>query len=341
MTNIHLERLKKYSQENLGLTRGEVRLQEYNPKWKRIFSDEAHLLFDELRIESLRVYHIGSTSVIGLSAKPVLDLLMTVQSLEELDTKKDRFTDIGYEYKGEYGIKGRRYCVLYDSKKKIAFVHLHIFEHDHLEVSRHIVFRDLLRSSSELRLKYEAHKKNLISNEQIKREHYSEAKTEMIHWILGQEESHVKNKKVLIILGAARGHKNTLDFTRNGFIKESEVEIIDLNTIDIIPFNYNEKKDDDFFYVIEKMTKADLVILATPVYWYAVSGIMKDFLDRFSHLMNGEGKILGERLYGKKIQLYSTGYDLKLPLGFDVPINGTSIYFGMDYMGPVYKAVRE
>ncbi len=67
---------------------------------------------------------------------------------------------------------------------------------------------------------------------------------------------------------------------------------------------------------------------------------MKDFIDRFSDLLSGEHKQLGESLYGKKLQLVSTGYDLKLPLGFEVPFSGTAIYFGMDYLGAIYRSIR-
>jgi multimeric flavodoxin WrbA len=83
---------------------------------------------------------------------------------------------------------------------------------------------------------------------------------------------------------------------------------------------------------VQNMIEADLVILATPVYWYAMSGPMKDFVDRFSNLMSGPHKELGEALYGKRLKVFSTGHDSSLPLGFEVPFSATALYFGIDYL---------
>ncbi|MBX9704247.1 MAG: NAD(P)H-dependent oxidoreductase, partial [Silvanigrellaceae bacterium] len=120
----------------------------------------------------------------------------------------------------------------------------------------------------------------------------------------------------------------------------SPLEIIDLNSSIVGPYSYFEKQEDDFYKIIGKALEADLIVLVTPVYWYTMSGVMKDFIDRFSNLLSGKHKALGESLYGKKVELLSTGYDLKLPFGFEVPFIGLAIYFGMDYLGAKYKSVR-
>lgn len=338
MTFKNNERIYKFALENIGLERGSVRLETHNPKWKRLFSDEAYLIFDELRIESLRLFHVGSTSVVGLDAKPIIDVLGSVESLEELDKKQQQLIDLGYEYKGEYGIEGRRYCVLYNPEKTIGYIHLHIYQHEHLEVEKHLSFRDHLRLSSNDRLKYLEHKRHLINNVKINRENYADAKNEVIALIQSVVKINKSSQKILVILGAAEGHKNTLAFIKDSY--GDQVEIVDLNKIQINPYVYSNQIHDDFYSIIKKAKEADLVVLATPVYWYAMSGIMKDFMDRFSNLMSGEHKVLGESLYGKKVQLLSTGFDLKMPMGFEVPFAGTAIYFGMDYLGAIYKSVR-
>lgn len=86
--------------------------------------------------------------------------------------------------------------------------------------------------------------------------------------------------------------------------------------------------------------KSDLIIFATPVYWYSMSGIMKVFIDKFSNLLSGKGKALGEAFYGKMIEVLSTGYDEKVPAGFEAPFSLTAIYFGMDYMGTTYRSTQ-
>jgi GrpB-like predicted nucleotidyltransferase (UPF0157 family) len=334
-----VKRLQKYSEQKIGLGRGNVVLEPFNPKWKRLFSDEAYFIFDELRNESLRLYHCGSTSVHGLDAKPVIDILGSVSSLEVLDQQKTALEQIGYEYKGEYGIKGRRYCVLYNPEKTVAYVHLHIFQHDDAEVEKHLLFRDHLRSVPESKDAYLKYKRYLIEDLKISREKYSDAKNEIITKIQFEASCKRSPKKIVAVFGAAEGHKNTAIFLRDTY-SASPIEVIDLNEASVPPYSYSKGSSDNFQMIIRKVLDADLLVLATPVYWYAMSGAMKDFMDRFSNLMSGEYKQLGESLYGKKIQLVSTGYDLKLPLGFEVPFSGTAIYFGMDYMGAIYRSVR-
>jgi GrpB-like predicted nucleotidyltransferase (UPF0157 family) len=333
------ERIISYSKNRIGLKRGEVVLETSNLKWKRVFSDEAYLIFDELRDESLRLYHIGSTSVEGLDAKPIIDILGSVASLEVLDQKRKQLESIGYEYKGEYGITGRRYCVLYNPEKTVAYVHLHIFHQNDLEIQKHLNFRDHLRSSKEDQTTYLKHKYYLVNESQIPRAKYSEAKSEVISKIQQQANLRAKPNKVIAVLGSAVGSKNTLEFLKQTYA-DCSLQIVDLNSAKVEPYSYIESSDDQFYEIISKALSADLVILATPVYWYAMSGPMKDFMDRFSNLMSGKYKQLGEALYGKKLELLATGYDLKLPLGFEVPFAATSIYFGIDYLGAKYRSVR-
>jgi len=331
-------RLQTLAQQNLGLSRKEVRLAPHNPRWKRAFSDEAYFIFDQLRNESLKLYHCGSTSVPELESKPVIDILGSVKSLKHFDQHKEALENIGYEYKGEYGIEGRRYCVLYNPEKTEAYVHLHVFEDGHQEINKHLNFRDHLRANADDRTLYQTHKRKLIEDK-TPRASYSEAKHEVITEIQKRANSKGPHKKVLAIHGAAEGNKNTVTFLREQY-SGKDLEIVDLNGANIGKFSYTNRQAENFVKIIKQALEADLIVLATPVYWYAMSGAMKDFMDRFSNLMSGEHKHLGEALYGKKLELVSTGYDFKLPMGFEVPFAGTAIYFGMDYLGARYKSVR-
>jgi GrpB-like predicted nucleotidyltransferase (UPF0157 family) len=334
-----MDRFQKFHDHRIGLETEDLRLEPYNPRWKRLFSDEAYLIFDELRMESLRLYHIGSTAVEGLDSKPVLDILGSVESLEDLDHQRHRLEALEYDYQGEFGIPGRRYCVLKNPDESTSYVHLHLFERNHPAIENHLNFRNLLRESPEKRALYLKQKKYLVEEVKVPRARYSDEKSEVINQIQSGILSHPASRKVLAVLGAAEGHKNTQAFLQEIYGAQS-LEIMDLTQLGLRTYSYSDRSADSFQNIIRKALASDLIVLATPVYWYAMSSSMKSFLDRFSNLMSGEHKILGESLYGKRVQLLSTGYDLKLPLGFEVPFAGTAIYFGMDYEGAHYRSVR-
>jgi GrpB-like predicted nucleotidyltransferase (UPF0157 family) len=104
------------------------------------------------------VHHIGSTSVPGLAAKPIIDLMPLVTDLAGLDRDRGRIEALGYKWHGEFGIPERRYCTLND-EKGARIVQLHFFEADSSQVNRHIAFRDYLRAHPETAKAYEIEKR--------------------------------------------------------------------------------------------------------------------------------------------------------------------------------------
>lgn len=176
-----LERLSIFKENNLGLHRdNKVRLFPHNPRWSEIFRREANLIISSLNIPSLKLHHCGSTAIPKIVAKPIIDIVGEVTDLKELDEKKERLENLGYEYKGEYGIKGRRYSVLYNPEKTMGFCHLHIFQSESKELEDHILFKDYLIANPEEALKYENLKKSL----NIPRSEYSNAKSNIIAELL-------------------------------------------------------------------------------------------------------------------------------------------------------------
>ena len=81
----------------------------YDSEWPLKYARERGYIIEILKDNCISVYHIGSTSVPGLAAKPIIDITVVVRSLEKVDTVAEKFPDIGYEYLGEFGIAGRRY----------------------------------------------------------------------------------------------------------------------------------------------------------------------------------------------------------------------------------------
>ncbi|RZA06104.1 MAG: hypothetical protein EOP11_11170 [Proteobacteria bacterium] len=332
-----MERIIALRSAGLGLDpKGSIALAPHHPRWKRAAADEAYEIFDALRLESLRLYHVGSTSVPGLPAKPVLDLLGAVGNLREYEAREAALSAIGYENRGEYGIPGRRYSVLKDELGH-SFVHLHVFQTGDPQIARHLNFRDHLRHSESARDAY-ARKKAEIAASGLKGNDYAAAKNEIVKQI--DEEARHRNKppRVLVILGAAEGGQQTKAFAEASY-GAGELERVDLARCKLPQFRYGQEAnaDPEFLALIEKMLAADLVVFATPVYWYSMGSHMKLFFDRLTDLLSGPYKQLGERLASKKMRLLATGAGPRLPLGFEAPFAQTAIYLGMDYLGADYR----
>jgi GrpB-like predicted nucleotidyltransferase (UPF0157 family) len=169
---------------NLGLKKGELTLVPFNSSWKKSFEEEV-LRIHQL-LPNLQLHHIGSTAIKDIVAKPVLDIMGEVENIIEANILRPQFEELGYVWKGEYGIEGRRYCVLYNETQKISYVHLHIFEKSSTKFKQHLFFRDQLNANETLRNEYEELKKTIVASG-IPREKYSEAKAEFIQKVLSNK----------------------------------------------------------------------------------------------------------------------------------------------------------
>jgi GrpB-like predicted nucleotidyltransferase (UPF0157 family) len=124
----------------------------YDKEWISIFEEERQILLHALPTLIREVHHIGSTSVKGLAAKPIIDILLAVSSLPQLDSSISVFEKLDYESMGEFGIKGRRYF----RKGRLNRTHqIHAFRENDPNIIRHIVFRDYLATNAEARVEYE------------------------------------------------------------------------------------------------------------------------------------------------------------------------------------------
>ena len=90
------------------------------------------------------IEHIGSTAVPGLESKPIIDILVAVKSLSLVDEKQNEFEKLGYEYLGEFGIKGRRY-LRKGGDERTHQIHVFRFKDEH-NLIRHLAVRDYLRA---------------------------------------------------------------------------------------------------------------------------------------------------------------------------------------------------
>ncbi|WLR56461.1 GrpB family protein [Mesobacillus subterraneus] len=135
------------------MTRRRVEVVPYNHEWKTLFGKEKQLLESIFLPAEVEIYHIGSTSVPGLSAKPIIDIMLAADSLEQVEKATPAIEGAGYEAKGENGIPRRRYFQKHD-ENGVRKVHLHSFEKGSHQLHRHLVFRDYLRAHPREARKY-------------------------------------------------------------------------------------------------------------------------------------------------------------------------------------------
>ena len=146
----------------------------------------------------------------------------------------------------------------------------------------------------------------------------------------------------LIVLGSANSSGYTAAVVARLRARLSQDSIVvDLNATAIGPFTYKRyDRRDGFAEVVEEMLRHDRILFATPVYWYAMSGVMKTFFDRLTDLLHPELNSLGRRLAGRDVWLLATGTDPAMPAGFAEPFRLTAEYFGMHWRGAGYVMIR-
>jgi GrpB-like predicted nucleotidyltransferase (UPF0157 family)/GNAT superfamily N-acetyltransferase len=127
----------------------------YNPKWPAIFEAEALKIKAALGPNCLAVHHIGSTSVPGLAAKPVIDMIIVMKNAKNAIQPLE---SLGFMYKGEYNIPMRYYF----NRKEGVDTNLHVYEEGHPEIELNLLFRDYLRAHPEAREEYAALKESLL-----------------------------------------------------------------------------------------------------------------------------------------------------------------------------------
>ena len=135
-----------------------VIVEDYNPKWKSEFEHIKNELLKILSGKINSIEHVGSTSVEGLAAKPIIDIDIVIdKNFEEV---KKALESIGYIYEGDFGISGRE-AFTYENKPHLMVHHLYVCNKDNKELHRHITFRDYLRQHKEDKKIYSSIKKEM------------------------------------------------------------------------------------------------------------------------------------------------------------------------------------
>ena len=157
---------------------------EYDPRWKQDYQEERKKIADILKENALAIYHIGSTSVPGLAAKPIIDIMAAVRSLEQVDSVAESFSEIGYEFLGEFGIAGRRYLRKGGDERTHQ---IHIFQADDWNnIVRHLAFRQYLLTHDQEREAYAKLKQELAQQFPYDIDGYCDGKEAFVHTVEAQ-----------------------------------------------------------------------------------------------------------------------------------------------------------
>ena len=125
----------------------------YDEAWESAFESIKSEIEAALGDIAIRIEHIGSTSVKGMSAKPCIDIDVVIRDYSVLDDVVQRLNAIGYIHEGDLGIKGRE-AFKYADKPHLMTHHLYVCPSDSEELHRHITFRDFLRGNPEAVKRY-------------------------------------------------------------------------------------------------------------------------------------------------------------------------------------------
>ena len=145
--------------DEIGLHRAIARIAPYHPYWAQDFRREKQLLLKIMGETVLDIRHIGSTSIVGIPAKPILDILVGVQTLAAVEPFVEDLNLIGYEDRGNGDEPGRRYFVKGAEEKRTQ--HLNFCELNGIFWTSHVLFCDYLEKHPEAAKQYATLKRAL------------------------------------------------------------------------------------------------------------------------------------------------------------------------------------
>jgi GrpB-like predicted nucleotidyltransferase (UPF0157 family) len=157
-----------------------IELVEYDPAWRQLYAHEAERIRAALGQRVLGLEHAGSTSVPGLAAKPIIDIVLTVADSADEDAYVPALESAGYELT----IRERdwhEHRALMGAEPK---VNLHVFSEGCPQIERMLVFRDRLRTNQADRELYERTKRDLARRTWKYTQDFADAKTAVVEEIL-------------------------------------------------------------------------------------------------------------------------------------------------------------
>jgi len=165
-----------------GIEKREIVIVDYDPRWPGQFRKHAEMLSCALGRTALAIEHVGSTSVPGLAAKPIIDIDVLVEDSSDEATYLPALVQAGYVLR----VREPDWHQHRMFRTPERDVHIHIFSPGCVEVTRHLAFRDRLRRNVEDRLLYESVKRKLAAEDWPDMNAYARAKSEAVEAIIAR-----------------------------------------------------------------------------------------------------------------------------------------------------------
>jgi len=160
-----------------------VGLHEYDERWPEIFEQHRRRIADALSPASVDIEHIGSTSVPGLAAKPIVDIVVDVADITAEEDYLDALLAAGYELR----VREPGHRMVRTPERDI---HVHIYERGDAAIDEYLLLRGHLRSDAADRALYESTKRALMSRQWDDMNAYADAKTDVILEIKARARAH-------------------------------------------------------------------------------------------------------------------------------------------------------
>lgn len=137
-----------------------ITIESYDPNWPDRYEQERAAIAQAIGPHIANIEHVGSTSIPGLAAKPIIDIGISLNIYPLPSEAIAAMEGLGYEHMGEYGISGRHYF----RKGAPRSYHVHAYSPGNVEWEAHILFRDYLRAHPQAARKYEQLKRTLAAH---------------------------------------------------------------------------------------------------------------------------------------------------------------------------------
>jgi GrpB-like predicted nucleotidyltransferase (UPF0157 family) len=164
-----------------------IEVKDYNPLWKDDFKAVARIISEKLGPLAIKIEHTGSTSVPGLCAKPILDIIVVIESRDKLKTVYGKLAEVGFIHQGDLGVKGREAFkrepgdpLKDDNGYVFTHQHLYVCAEGSVELKKHVAFRNYLRKHPDKTREYCELKKRLAGECGDDRDKYTDMKTPFV-----------------------------------------------------------------------------------------------------------------------------------------------------------------